>query len=226
MVFFSATSQSWDVVSVGRRLKVRFPSLHVLPVLCWFPPGSPASSHGLQTCNWGEFGKSNAWLRSSPVRGVTLPSPFTTSANPRWLWVQVLAVDGWIDLADDRDLISVIGPVGDRIPAYSCRTARANARPTTCAPITMICARYLAWKERTRETVSGTKMTRGLSSSRLDALRRDFSRIVEAKYANDETSSDAISWRSFFIHMTTLKAWISSHILVDLITTQLHMFYT
>lgn len=33
------------------------------------------------------------------------------------------------------------------IPAYSCRKARANARPTTCAPITMIWARYLACKE-------------------------------------------------------------------------------
>lgn len=41
------------------------------------------------------------------------------------------------------------GRQGSSLPANSCRRARAKALPTTCAPITMIWARYLAcWQSR------------------------------------------------------------------------------
>lgn len=46
------------------------------------------------------------------------------------------------------------------VPANSCRSARANARPTTCAPTTMIWARYFAWI-RTRESGWRDKWHRG-----------------------------------------------------------------
>uniref|UniRef100_A0A0E9UVM4 Uncharacterized protein n=1 Tax=Anguilla anguilla TaxID=7936 RepID=A0A0E9UVM4_ANGAN len=44
------------------------------------------------------------------------------------------------DCCPDRPLASAAA----LLAANSCRNARANARPTTCAPITTICARYLA----------------------------------------------------------------------------------
>ena len=36
------------------------------------------------------------------------------------------------------------------LAANSCRKARTNARPTTWVPATMICTKYLAWRDRER----------------------------------------------------------------------------
>lgn len=227
MAVFSATSHSWDVVSVARRLKVQFPSWHVLPVLCCFPPGSPASSHGLQTV---EVSLSDAWLRSSPVRDVTLPPPFDS-----WDGLQQTLGDAecrcWKCMDGSISQMTEIWSVWLATSAIAYLHILAVQRVRTHVPPPAPPSRWSArgtWPEKseTRETVSGTKMTRGRLSSRLDAFRRDFSRTVEAKYVNDETSSDAIRWRSFFINMTTLTARIILHILLDLINTQLHMFYT